>query len=161
MRVTQTAPVPIEVRFVGRECFSRKAAPTCHEFRSLGLLEDFCTAFRKRYVDGAVHDAVVPWVAHRKAWMTSFSNPALKPSSLPNNFWKSAVIIQNKRPCFGNQNASKVEGKKRKVEARSQKARFSSSKIVFQPFGLSRKNSLALTKYRIVRKEVYERCYPI
>jgi hypothetical protein len=108
-----------------------------------------------------MHDAVVSWAAHRKARMLTFSNPAPKPSSLPNNVLKSAAIIRNKRSCFGNQNASKVEGKKRKVEERSQKARFSSSKIVFQSFGLSRKNSLALTKYRIVRKEVYERCYPI
>jgi hypothetical protein len=112
------------VQLVGRKCFSRKATPAHHGFKSLGLLEDFCAMFRKRYVDGALDDAVVPCAAHRKARMLPFHNPAPKPSSLPNNFWKSAVIIRNKRPYFGNQNASKVKGKKRKVEERSQKAIF-------------------------------------
>jgi hypothetical protein len=79
----------------------------------------FCAVFRRRYVDGAMHDAMVPWAAHCKARMLPFANPTLKSRSLFNNFWKLAAIIRNRRLCFGNQNAIQVEGKRRKIEEQS------------------------------------------
>jgi hypothetical protein len=69
----------------------------------------------------------------------SFFNPALKPRSTRNTFWKLAAIIWNRRPSFGKQNAIKIRRKRRKVEAR-----FISSKIVFQSFGLESQQQTCL-----------------
>jgi hypothetical protein len=64
-------------------------------------------------------DALVIGAAHRKALMLPFANSAPKSRSLFNNFWKLAVTIWNKCSAFGNQNATGIEMKRRKVEERS------------------------------------------
>jgi hypothetical protein len=50
----------------------------------------------------------LPGAAHRKTRMLPFANPAPKPRSLFNNFWKLAVTTGVDASRFGNQNAVKI-----------------------------------------------------
>jgi hypothetical protein len=75
--------------------------------------------FRKHNVDGAMPDTSVTGAAHRKTRMLPFANPAPKPRSLFNNFWKLAVTTRVDASRFGNQNAIRIKLKRWKVEERS------------------------------------------